>query len=178
MIAAARRPLCVLAMLLVVAASATACDSSSDDADRAGPPRPPDGTETAPRTTPRDAPAPPVREPSRAEQLIQAWLAALQLDDYERAASYFAPDALVDQGDPIRLRTRADAIRFNRGLPCRAHLSAVRRERRTTLATFLLADGPGGTCSGSVRVRFTIRHGRFTAFRQLLDDAGAASSIA
>jgi hypothetical protein len=161
---------CVIALLAAVI-GVSACDSSPDRA-QAPPPTAP-RAETAP--PPRDAPAPPAANPSRAEQLIQAWLAALELEDYRRAASYFARGALVDQGDPFRLATRGDAITFNRELPCRAHLTGVRRERHTALATFLLSDGPGGSCNGSVRVRFTIRHGRFTVFRQLLDDPAAPS---
>jgi hypothetical protein len=168
--AAATRFACVLA-LLVAAAVVSACDSSSDRAEAPSPTAP--RAETAP--PPRDAPAPPATNPSRAEQLIQAWLAALELEDYKRAAGYFARGALVDQGDPFRLATRADAITFNRELPCRAHLTGVRREPHTALATFLLSDGPGGSCNGSVRVRFTIRHGRFTVFHQLLDDPAASS---
>jgi hypothetical protein len=162
---------CVL-VIVVAGLCAAACDSSpSEQAD--DPPSTAPRAETAP--VPRDAPAPPATNPSRAEQLIQAWLAALELKDYERAASYFARGALVDQGQPFRLATRADAITFNRGLPCRAHLTGVRRERHTALATFLLSNGPGGSCNGSVRVRFTIRDGRFTVFHQLLDDSAAPS---
>lgn len=161
-----------LLAVLAAALGVSACDSSSSDRADAPPSTAP-RAETAP--PPADAPAPPAANPTRAEQLIQAWLAALELKDYKRAGSYFARNALVDQGTPFRLATRADAVTFNRELPCRAHLTGVRRERRTALATFLLSDGPGGSCNGSVRVRFTIRHGRFTVFHQLLDDQAAPS---
>lgn len=166
--------LAIVAVVLLVAGCSSSSSSTSTDA-KAPPPTSPHA-ETETQTTPRDDDAaPPTPNPSRAEQLIQAWLAALEVGDYKRAGSYFARGALVDQGQPMRLATRADAITFNRLLPCRAHLNDVRRERRTTLATFLLSDGPGGTCTGSVRVRFTIRDGRFTVFRQLLDDPNAPS---
>ena len=118
---------------------------------------------------PRDEPAPPKPRISSDERLIQAWIAALQLEDYKRAASFFARGAIVDQGFPDRLKTRADAIEFNRSLPCRAEVRDVEDEGRTTLATFQLYDGPGGPCTGSVRVRFTILHRRFEVFRQLPD---------
>ena len=67
------------------------------------------------------------------------------------------------------MKTRADAIEFNRSLPCRAEVTDVEDEGRTSLATFQLYDGPGGPCTGSVRVRFTILHRRFEVFRQLPD---------
>ncbi len=67
------------------------------------------------------------------------------------------------------MRTRAEAVRFNRELPCLADLADVEDEGRTTLATFQLYDGPGGHCEGTVRVRFTIEQRRFTVFRQLPD---------
>jgi hypothetical protein len=156
-----------LAVLCVVAAAG--CDSSSQP-DEPGPHAErrttPARTETAP--PPTDA-APPTPRVSPEERLIQAWISAIQVSDYKRAGAFFARGALVDQGLPERLKTRADAIEFNRSLPCRAEVTDVEDERRTTLATFQLYDGPGGHCEGSVRVRFTIRHGKFTAFRQLPD---------
>ena len=35
------------------------------------------------------------------------------------------------------------------------------------LASFALRPGPGGPCAGRVRVRYTIRKGKFTEWRQL-----------
>ena len=40
------------------------------------------------------------------------------------------------------------------------------------LATFRLRRGPGGPCSGLTRVRYTIRDGKFTAWRQLEEPQG------
>ncbi len=122
-----------------------------------------------PSPSPHNEPAPPKPRISSDERLIQAWIAALQLEDYKRAGSFFARGAIVDQGFPDRLKTRADAVEFNRSLPCRAEVRDVEDEGRTSLATFQLYDGPGGPCTGSVRVRFTILHRRFEVFRQLPD---------
>ena len=118
---------------------------------------------------PRNEPAPPKPKTSSEEKLIQAWIAALQVSDYKRAASFFARGAIVDQGFPDRLESRAEAIEFNRTLPCRAELTEAEDEGATTLATFQLYDGPGGPCTGSVRVRFSILHRKFEVFRQLPD---------
>ena len=38
--------------------------------------------------------------------------------------------------------------------------------------SFTLRDGPGGPCSGLTRVRYTIRNGKFTAWRQLEEPDG------
>jgi hypothetical protein len=109
---------------------------------------------------------PPFQSPEG--RLIRHWLAALERGDYARAATYFAPGAIVDQGQPVHLRNRVEARLFNSSLPCRADLIALKDERgETVLATFRLRDGPGGACSGRVQVRYTIERGRFTKWFQL-----------
>jgi hypothetical protein len=100
-------------------------------------------------------------------RVIRGWLLALERQDYEQAAYYFAPGAIIDQGHPFRLRTPAQARDFNASLPCRADLVRLRDEGRRVLATFALHEGPGGGCSGLVKVRYTIRKGKFTEWRQL-----------
>jgi hypothetical protein len=100
-------------------------------------------------------------------RVIRGWLLALERQDYEQAAYYFAPGAIIDQGHPFRLKTAGDARNFNASLPCRAELIALKDEGRRVLATFRLHEGPGGGCSGLVKVRYTIRKGKFTEWRQL-----------
>jgi SnoaL-like domain len=100
-------------------------------------------------------------------RVIRGWLLALDRGDYDGAAYYFAPGAIIDQGDPYRLRDASDARAFNASLPCRADLVDVEDEGRRVLATFRLRRGPGGRCSGEVQVRYTIREGKFTEWRQL-----------
>jgi hypothetical protein len=99
--------------------------------------------------------------------LIRGWSASLNASDYVAAASFFAPGAIVEQVAERRLRDRADAVLFNQSLPCRARVTKVRDEGDTTLAAFSLREGPGGPCHGVVRVRFTIRDGKFKEWRQL-----------
>ena len=111
-------------------------------------------------------------------RLIRDWLMALNNGDYNHAADFFAPRALVDQGIPYRLRGRAAAKLFNSGLPCRGELVEVEDEGERVLATFRLRDGPGGSCDGFVKVRFAFRDGRFSEFLQLEQDApGPAETI-
>jgi hypothetical protein len=115
---------------------------------------------------------PPVQQGAEYEKrVIRGWLLALQRDDYAGAADYFARGALIDQGDPYRLRSPSDARIFNASLPCRADLAGVEDEPGPkSLASFRLREGPGGPCSGIVKVRFTIREGRFTEWRQLPEE--------
>jgi hypothetical protein len=105
-------------------------------------------------------------------RVIRGWLLSLERQDYEQAAYYFAPNALIDQGRPYRLRTKSDAFAFNAGLPCRADLVRLNGggHAHHVLATFRLRAGPGGPCSGLTRVRYTIQKGKFTEWRQLPDE--------
>lgn len=107
-------------------------------------------------------------------RVIRGWLLSLEREDYTQAAYYFAPNALIDQGDPYRLKTKSDAFAFNASLPCRANLVRLSGggHAHHVLATFKLRRGPGGPCSGFVRVRYTIRDGKFTAWRQLQEPGG------
>jgi len=131
------RPLCMLVLVLAFAG----CDSASEKPD---PLHSYDG------------------------RVIRGWLLSLERLDYEQAAYYFAPGALIDQGrKPYRLKTREQAIGFNASLPCRAQLIRLKGGGAHVLATFRLRAGPGGKCSGLVKVRYTIRKGKFTEWRQL-----------
>jgi hypothetical protein len=101
-------------------------------------------------------------------RVIRGWLLSLERQDYSQAAYYFAPGALIDQGRPYRLRTESEAAAFNASLPCRADLVRLKNEgHRHVLATFSLKEGPGGECTGTVKVRYTIVKGKFTEWRQL-----------
>lgn len=102
------------------------------------------------------------------EQAIRDWIAALNSERYEKAASFFAEDAIVQQTREIRLEDRKDAIAFNRSLPCKADVTDVHDEGKTVIAAFRLRGGPAGGCDGgSVRVRFRFRDGKFVEWRQL-----------
>jgi hypothetical protein len=109
--------------------------------------------------------------------MIRDWLMAVEHYDFGRAASFFAPGAIIDQGRPIRLPNAAAARIWNEGLPCHADLIALKEERSAkVLATFSLRAGPGGPCRGEVKVRYTIKHGKFTEWRQLPEREGEPSA--
>jgi hypothetical protein len=120
---------------------------------------------------PDPLPPPTQRGAEYEKRVIRGWLLALGRDDYGGAADYFARGALIDQGEPYRLRGPAAARIFNASLPCRADLAGVDDEPGPrSLASFRLREGPGGPCSGIVKVRFTIRSGKFTEWRQLPEE--------
>jgi hypothetical protein len=120
---------------------------------------------------PEPLPPPVQRGAEYEERVIRGWLLALERDDYVHAAEFFAPNALIDQGDPYRLRGQSDARIFNASLPCRAELVDVADEPGPrSLATFSLREGPGGECTGRVKVRFTIVKGKFTVWRQFPEE--------
>jgi len=140
------RPLWIVVVLLAIAG----CSSGSDP-----------------------SPPPPKPDPLHTYngRVIRGWLLSLEREDYTQAAYYFAPNALIDQGHPYRLKNKSEAFAFNASLPCRADLIAMRGGGHShhVLATFKLRRGPGGKCSGLTRVRYTIENGKFTAWRQLPD---------
>jgi hypothetical protein len=120
-----------------------------------------------------DEPAEPTGIHSPEGVMIRDWLMAVEHYDFSHAADFFAPGAIIDQsGPPYRLRGRRAARLFNATLPCRADLIALSDEGSSkVLATFRLRPGPGGSCTGRARVRYTIVDGRFTEWRQLGEPA-------
>jgi len=107
-------------------------------------------------------------------RLVRGWIAALNASDYPAAASFFAPDALVQQTRTFRLRDRRAAEAFNRSLPCRSTVTSVRNEGETSVASFRLRPrmgAPASACDAVVRVRFRSRGGKFTEWRQLPGEA-------
>ncbi|MEA2374752.1 MAG: hypothetical protein QOD53_1215 [Thermoleophilaceae bacterium] len=103
------------------------------------------------------------------EGVIRGWIAALNAGRFERAAGYFAPGAVIQQGQAVRLASHRALVAFNRSLPCRADVTSIVREGRALLASIRLREGRGGACKegGSAQVRFVIRQGRIREWRQL-----------
>lgn len=104
--------------------------------------------------------------------VIEGWVETLARGDVEGAAGYFALPSVVENGAaPVTLRSRDDAIAFNRSLPCGAKLVRARPEGRFIAATFRLTERPGGDCgsgAGQVaRTAFVIRDGKIVQWRRL-----------
>jgi len=153
----------IAVVALAAALALGGCNVGDDDGDDA-PERPGAGSDRE-------------REPDEAS-VIRAWSGAVNDEDFGRAASYFAPNAIVEQTRVIRLADRKAAIAFNRSLPCKADVTDVEDEGDTVLAAFRLRDGVGGPCEGSARVRFTFRDRKFSEWRQLADPAQPQGPVA
>jgi hypothetical protein len=114
------------------------------------------------------------RVPAVDERVIRGWSRALNAGDFDRAAAYFERGAIIDQGQPFRLLTLADAIEFNSGLPCRGHVRELLRVQDATIARFALSEGHRGDCKegGSATVRFVIRRAHIQVFEQFAEPTG------
>jgi hypothetical protein len=113
--------------------------------------------------------------------VIEGWVQTLAQGDVDGAADYFATPSVVENGAaPITLRSHADAVDFNRSLPCGAELVRARRLGRFIVATFRLTERPHGDCgsgTGQVaRTAFVIRGGKITQWRRLPDPPPASDA--
>ena len=79
--------------------------------------------------------------------VVRAWADALKADDNERAASLFARDAVVIQGDLARtFHTHQEAVAWNAHLPCSGRIVELAHRGSTVTATFRLADSKRRRC--------------------------------
>jgi len=126
---------------------------------------------TASDTKPR--PAKPAPRPGD-EKVIRGWNKAINSGNYEKAASYFAPKAVVTQDYVLQFPSHKIAVEWNSGLPCKADITFIRPEATTSIAGFHLREGPHGGCKGggSAQVRFTIRNGLIRRWQQILNPPG------
>jgi hypothetical protein len=103
--------------------------------------------------------------------VTRAWSHALNTGDNEQAGELFARNAqIVQGGTAIRLRTLADAIRWNASLPCSGRILEVETDGDRTTATFELGDratsacdAPGATASAI----FEVRDGKIVLWHQI-----------
>ena len=79
--------------------------------------------------------------------VIEGWAKALASGDERAAAGYFAIPSTAENGPLLTsIDSRADAIAFNRSLPCGAEVVSAQTTGELTTATFRLSDRPGGDC--------------------------------
>lgn len=109
------------------------------------------------------------------DAVIRGWADALRGGHVARAAGYFALPSVVSNGtSPIRLTSRADAVFFNRTLPCGAKVTKTEDSGAFVVATFELTERPGrGRCGqgvgGSARTAFLIRGGKIAQWRRVVE---------
>ena len=105
------------------------------------------------------------------ESVVRAWSRALNAGDNQAAADLFAPGAQVIQGPVvIKLRTHADAVVWNAGLPCSGRIVAISTRGAMVTATFLLGDRPTSACDGPghrATAVFRIRGGKIVLWHQV-----------
>ncbi len=104
--------------------------------------------------------------------VVRAWSKALSADDNERAASLFAPNAAIVQGDRlVYLRTHGDAVVWNARLPCSGTIVSLTQNGSAATATFRLGDRKGRRCvdpAGAEAVAlFVVEHGKIILWDQI-----------
>jgi limonene-1,2-epoxide hydrolase len=87
--------------------------------------------------------------PPSTESVVRAWSQALNSEDNQGAANLFAPGAEIVQGDRVvTLRTHAEAVEWNRELPCSGRIVSIKSTDHTATATFELGDRSDSRCDG------------------------------
>jgi hypothetical protein len=144
--------------MAVVVVLAAGCGGGSDAPDRAQPPK--------------------QKAPTESERVIRNWLTAIRQGDAEKAASYFAIPARVQNGGPPRtLDDAAILLAWNATLPCGAVLIGIHpRSDGFVIADFRLTDREGSSCGSGVGATahsaIRIADGRITDWYRL-PDSGA-----
>ena len=109
--------------------------------------------------------------------VIRGWAQALTAGNLDKAASYFAVPAVIENGTPpVRITSRREARAFNELLPCGARLVATARHGAYTFATFRLTDRVGGDCGPGAgelaATAFLIHDHKIVEWRRLPDPGG------
>jgi limonene-1,2-epoxide hydrolase len=103
--------------------------------------------------------------------VVRAWSGALNAGDNDAAADLFAPGAeVVQEGVVTRLRTHADAVAWNAGLPCSGTIVSLSTNGPVVRATFLLGDRRTSRCDGPGRratAIFRVREGKIVLWHQV-----------
>jgi hypothetical protein len=119
-------------------------------------------------------------------RVIRNWSSALRRGDVRAAAQYFAlPSVMINGPDAagdlvaLTIRTRAEAIAANAGLPCGARFISADQRGRYTNALFRLTNrpGPGGGGCGvgvgqTARTNLVVRNGLIVEWIRAPDDPG------
>ena len=175
-----------LAALLAIAVLAAACGDSDDKAAATTAKAPattaaaPATTEQAPATTEQapatTAQAPPVSTtgtepvPPELANVVLAWSDALNRNDNEAAARYFAPGAIIRQSQEYRLDDAEIATTWNDGLPCAGKVVELRMVDIAVVAIFVLGERPGHQCDAPgqrAAAAFVIEDGLIRLWQQV-----------
>ena len=82
-----------------------------------------------------------------AADVVRDWSAALNAYDNRRAASLFARNIAIVQGDQLmRLHTPGQAIAWNKGLPCAGAIRSLEQRGSSVEVTFHLKSAKNRHC--------------------------------
>lgn len=120
-------------------------------------------------------------EPPGPEEVVRAWSRALNSGDNGAAADLFAIGARIEQsGLELTVRTRADALAWNRSLPCSGRIVEIETSGEDATATFLLGNRRTSRCDapgGRVAAVFRVQEGKIVLFRQLPDETAPLEPV-
>lgn len=168
-----------LAALLAIAVLAAACGDSDDRAASTTSAAPattqeaPTTTEPAPATTGDPPPVSTVatgQVPPELANVVLAWSDALNRNDNEAAARYFAPGAVIRQSQQYRLDDAEIATTWNDGLPCAGNIVELRMVDVAVVAIFVLGERPGHQCESPgarAAAAFVIEDGLIRLWQQV-----------
>lgn len=119
-------------------------------------------------------------------EVIRGWSETLSEGDVEGAAGFFAIPSTAENGPIlVKIESRADAIDFNRSLPCGATVLSAQTTGNLTTATFELSERPGGGCGqgvgGTASTSFAVEDGKIVEWRRIVEPGqggGGGSSSA
>jgi hypothetical protein len=115
-----------------------------------------------------------------AESVVRAWSQALNTEDNAKAADLFAPGAeIVQAGRVIRLRTHAQAVRWNSTLPCSGQIVSITTTGHTATATFKLGDRANSRCDAPgerATAIFRVTKGKIVLWHQTGENGPPQSS--
>jgi hypothetical protein len=110
--------------------------------------------------------------PRTPTEVVRAWSAALNRGDNKAAAALFGSKVRFVAGDYQKvLRTRAQALAFNRALGWCGPIVRLARHGTEVMAQFSLASRPSGHCERGGRehgsVDFFVHDGKIVFFSQI-----------
>ncbi|MEO5576414.1 MAG: hypothetical protein ABIR67_05810, partial [Gaiellaceae bacterium] len=108
--------------------------------------------------------------PPELAHVVLAWSDALNRNDNEAAARYFAPGAVIGQSQQYRLDDPELAMAWNDGLPCAGTIVELRMVDVAVVAIFVLGERPGHQCDAPgarAAAAFVIEDGLITRWQQV-----------
>jgi hypothetical protein len=104
--------------------------------------------------------------------VVRDWSAALNAYDNERAASFFAPNIAIVQGDQLeRLRTHGQAVSWNARLPCAGKIASLSQNGSAVEVRFHLLSGRHRQCqdpAGAEAIAIlVVEHGKIILWDQI-----------